>query len=33
VNFVDNRLRRGRPAAEPDNPLDRITATTGQEMT
>jgi polar amino acid transport system substrate-binding protein len=33
VNFVDNRLRRGRPSAEPDNPLDRITATTGQEMT
>lgn len=33
VNFVDNRLRQGRPAAEPEDPLDRIASTTGQEMT
>jgi polar amino acid transport system substrate-binding protein len=33
VNLVDNRLRRGRTAAEPENPLDRIATITGQEMT
>jgi polar amino acid transport system substrate-binding protein len=33
VNFVDNRLRHGRSAAEPEDPLDRITSMTGQEMT
>jgi polar amino acid transport system substrate-binding protein len=33
VNLVDNRLRQGRPAAEPENPLDRIASTTSQEMT
>jgi polar amino acid transport system substrate-binding protein len=33
VNFVDNRLRQGRPATEPENPLDRIVSTTSQEMT
>jgi polar amino acid transport system substrate-binding protein len=33
VNLVDNRLRRGRASTEPENPLDRIASTTGQEMT
>jgi polar amino acid transport system substrate-binding protein len=33
VNFVDHRLRHGRPTAEPEDPLDRITSMTGQEMT
>ena len=33
VNFVDHRLRQGRPAVEPEDPLDRIASTTGQEMT
>ncbi len=33
VNFVDNRLRHGRSAAEPEDPLDRIASMTGQEMT
>jgi polar amino acid transport system substrate-binding protein len=33
VNFVDNRLRRGRSVADPENPLDRIASTTSQEMT
>ncbi|OBI44295.1 amino acid ABC transporter permease [Mycobacterium kyorinense] len=33
VNFVDNRLRQGRTAGEPEDPLDRIASTTGQEMT
>ncbi|UQX11009.1 ABC transporter substrate-binding protein/permease [Candidatus Mycobacterium methanotrophicum] len=33
VNHVDRRLRQGRAAAEPENPLDRIAATTSQEMT
>jgi polar amino acid transport system substrate-binding protein len=33
VNFVDRRLRQGRAAAEPENPLDRIATTTSQEMT
>jgi len=33
VNFVDNRLRQGRAATEPDNPLDRISSTISQEMT
>jgi polar amino acid transport system substrate-binding protein len=33
VNLVDNRLRQGRAAGEPENPLDRIASTTSQEMT
>jgi polar amino acid transport system substrate-binding protein len=33
VNFVDNRLRQGRPPDEKENPLDRIATTTSQEMT
>ncbi len=33
VNLVDNRLRQGRNAAEPENPLDRIASTTSQEIT
>jgi polar amino acid transport system substrate-binding protein len=33
VNLVDNRLRQGRAATEPENPLDRIASTTSQEMT
>ncbi|MGH3561130.1 MAG: amino acid ABC transporter permease, partial [Mycobacterium sp.] len=32
VNVVDARLRRGRPA-EPDESMDLISATSGQEMT
>jgi len=33
VNFIDVRLRRGRPSAEPGVTLDLITSTSGQEMT
>jgi polar amino acid transport system substrate-binding protein len=33
VNLVDRRLRQGRAATEPENPLDRIATTTSQEMT
>jgi polar amino acid transport system substrate-binding protein len=33
VNFADNRLRQGRSAAEPENPLGRIASTTNQEIT
>jgi|GEM_PF-39413 len=33
VNFIDVRLRRGRPSAEPGDTLDLITSTSGQEMT
>jgi polar amino acid transport system substrate-binding protein len=33
VNLVDNRLRQGRAATEPEKPLDRIASTTSQEMT
>lgn len=33
VNYVDNRLRQGRGAAEPEDPLDRIASASGQEMT
>jgi polar amino acid transport system substrate-binding protein len=33
VNLVDNRLRQGRAATEPENPLDRIASTASQEMT
>jgi hypothetical protein len=33
VNLVDHRLRQGRAAGEPENPLDPIASTAGQEMT
>src|SRR5271154_6904929 len=33
VNLVDKRLRHGRAATEPEDPLDRIASTTSQEMT
>lgn len=32
VNYIDNRLRRGRAVAEPDDPLDPASPTRTQEM-
>jgi polar amino acid transport system permease protein/polar amino acid transport system substrate-binding protein len=33
VNFADNRLRQGKSATEPEDPLSRIASTTSQEIT
>jgi len=33
VNYIDNRLRRGRAAVEPEADRDMLTSTFGQEMT
>jgi polar amino acid transport system permease protein/polar amino acid transport system substrate-binding protein len=33
VNFADNRLRQGKSATEPEDPLGRIASTTNQEIT
>jgi polar amino acid transport system substrate-binding protein len=33
VNFADNRLRQGKSATEPEDPLGQITSTTNQEIT
>jgi polar amino acid transport system substrate-binding protein len=33
VNYIDNRLRRGRAAVEPQEDADMLTSTFGQEMT
>jgi hypothetical protein len=33
VNYIDNRLRRGRAAVEPEQQADTLTSTFGQEMT
>jgi polar amino acid transport system substrate-binding protein len=33
VNYIDNRLRRGRAAVEPEEQPDTLTSTFGQEMT
>jgi polar amino acid transport system substrate-binding protein len=33
VNYIDTRLRRGRPAAEPEAPTDMVTSTFGQGIT
>jgi hypothetical protein len=32
VNLIDDRLRRGRPVAEPDDPLDPTSPARTQEM-
>ncbi|WP_343600280.1 ABC transporter substrate-binding protein/permease [Mycobacterium sp.] len=33
VNLIDARLRRGRPSAEPETPLEPVASASGQEMT
>ncbi|BAX90226.1 ABC transporter substrate-binding protein/permease [Mycobacterium shigaense] len=33
VNYIDNRLRRGRPAEDPHNPTEIVASTLGQGMT